>query len=150
MNICFVGQKYIIKGSKRNVNCSANRYQPFKFFSSMFSKCVFQKSSCTEEGQLIFANDSTMEDSKCSCDYTKGYNFRIRPRNNRFCLPEQEDCMCYVTPCPMDKVLTSGKSSHKWRIRLILWIQFYIDWQNNECYKLEKNIRHVYIFEVSK
>ncbi|CAC5409415.1 unnamed protein product [Mytilus coruscus] len=101
------GQKYVIKGNRRNMNCTDNRYQPFKFFSSQLSKCAFKKSPCNAEGQLIFTPGSTKEDSTCSCDYTRGYTFLLRPRNIRFCMPEQEDCSCYVTTCPQNNGLSS-------------------------------------------
>ncbi|CAC5417509.1 unnamed protein product [Mytilus coruscus] len=102
-----MGQKYVIKGNRRNMNCTVNRYQPFKFYSSQLSKCAFMKTSCYEEGQLLFNPGSTKEDSTCGCDYTQGYTFLLRPRNIRFCMPEQEDCTCYVTTCPQNNELSS-------------------------------------------
>ncbi|CAC5409418.1 unnamed protein product [Mytilus coruscus] len=101
-----MGQKYIIKGYRRNTNCSASRYQPFKFYSSQLSKCVFIKSSCSEEGQLIFSPGSTTNDRTCGCNYTEGCTFLVKPKSHRFCIPEQEDCTCYVTSCPKNNVLT--------------------------------------------
>ncbi|XP_052077842.1 uncharacterized protein LOC127715717 isoform X2 [Mytilus californianus] len=102
-----MGQKYVIKGNRRSMNCTVKRYQPFKFYSSQLSKCAFMKSSCDEEGQLIFTAGSTKEDSTCNCDYTRGYTFLVRPRNIRFCMPEQEDCTYYLTTCPQNNGLSS-------------------------------------------
>ncbi|XP_071126563.1 uncharacterized protein [Mytilus edulis] len=102
-----MGEKYVIKGNRRNMNCTVNRYQPFKFYSSQLSKCAFMKSACNEEGQLLFTPGSTKEDSTCCCDYTRGFTFLLRPRNIRFCIPEQEDCSCYVTTCPKNNGLSS-------------------------------------------
>ncbi|CAG2212349.1 unnamed protein product [Mytilus edulis] len=104
-----MGQKYIIKGYRRNTNCSASRYQPFKFYSSKLSKCVFIKSSCSEEGQRISAPGSTTTDRTCGCDHTEGYTFLVPPKRYRSCIPEQEDCTCYAISCPKNNVLTFGK-----------------------------------------
>ncbi|XP_076072080.1 uncharacterized protein LOC143043786 [Mytilus galloprovincialis] len=94
------GQKYVTSGSRKNIDCSPLRYQPFKFWSHELSRCVFKKSKCDELGQFLYENGSSMADSTCRCDYTAGYAFVTEPRDKCFCIPTKEDCMCYLVSCP--------------------------------------------------
>lgn len=91
------------------MNCSEERYQPFKFYSSELSQCAFTKSLCSDKGLLKVNVGSTREDDACRCDSTEGYTFVSRPTNNRFCTPEQEDCSCYVPTCPTNNTFSNGK-----------------------------------------
>ena len=95
-----------IAGSKRvysrNFNrrpCNDTRYQPIKFVTNGNSDCIFRKSLCTEEGQILFTNGTTETDSTCRCDYIQGYAFVAVPRNKCSCLPSDEDCSCYKKKC---------------------------------------------------
>ena len=95
-----------IAGSKRvysrNFNrrpCNDTRYQPIKFVTNGNSDCIFRKSLCTEEGQILFTNGTTETDSTCRCDYTQGYAFVTVPRSKCYCRPSEEDCSCYLKKC---------------------------------------------------
>lgn len=61
-----------------------------------------------------------MSDRTCRCDYTAGYAFVTEPRNKCYCVPTEEDCMCYKVNCPRKKQLTQGKN-----------IFFFISLRNN-------------------
>ncbi|XP_052089506.1 carboxy-terminal kinesin 2-like [Mytilus californianus] len=101
------GEKYVITGNLRNVDCSSERYQPFRLWSNVSGECLNQKSLCEGEGQVIVKNGSLIGDRTCRCDYTKGYKFIKRPKQNCSCSPLQEDCSCYISKCPGGSVLTS-------------------------------------------
>lgn len=105
----FTGQKYVISGRRKNTNCSDDQYQPFKFFSSKLSICAYAKSSCSEEGQIIFSEGTTKEDRSCGCDYSKGYTYLSTPKHQCFCTPKEEDCSCYIATCPNRASLLSGE-----------------------------------------
>ncbi|CAC5407954.1 KIFC1 [Mytilus coruscus] len=100
-------EKYVITGNLRNVDCSSERYQPFRLWSNVSGECLNQKSLCEGEGQVIVKNGSLIGDRTCRCDYTKGYKFIKRPKQNCSCSPLQEDCSCYISKCPGGSVLTS-------------------------------------------
>lgn len=72
------------------------------------SDCIFAKSICSEEGQLIYEDDSTKDDRACRCDHKKNYSFTKAPRNNCFCLPTEEDCSCNIKSCPVNQTLSAG------------------------------------------
>lgn len=76
-----------------------------------YSKCVFSKSTCTEEGQILHSNGTTKTDKTCRCDYTKGYAYVKIPKTTCYCDPTREDCSCYKKPCGENKVLTAGKQN---------------------------------------
>ena len=64
---------------------------------------------CSEVGQLEFTEiTSTVKDRTCYCDYRRGYNFAIQPRNIKSCIPSEEDCGCYIKKCPMGQMLDAG------------------------------------------
>ncbi|CAC5359809.1 unnamed protein product [Mytilus coruscus] len=104
------GQKLIVAGSftgtLQGAPCENYFYQPFKFLSSGNSRCVYKKSYCNEEGQVIYGNGTQKTDSKCRCDYTRGYNFIIRPKHGCYCVPTAEDCYCYSKICPSNYILS--------------------------------------------
>ncbi|CAC5422029.1 unnamed protein product [Mytilus coruscus] len=101
------GQKYVISGRRKNMNCSNERYQPFRLYSSELSTCVFEKSSCSAEGQIIFSEGSTKEDRTCRCDYSRGYTFLSRPKDLCYCTPNEADCSCYIAACPESRSLST-------------------------------------------
>ncbi|CAC5358921.1 unnamed protein product [Mytilus coruscus] len=100
------GEKYVITGRRRNVNCSSERLQPFLFWSNTSSVCVYIRSQCNDIGQILYNKGSNKIDKSCRCDYRKGYDFIARPKNSCFCKPAQEDCSCYLTNC--SRHLTPG------------------------------------------
>ncbi|CAC5407952.1 unnamed protein product [Mytilus coruscus] len=101
------GEKYVITGSLRNVDCSKKRYQPFSLWSNVSGECLYQKSLCKGDGQVVFDNGSSTIDRKCRCDFTKGYKFVQRPVHICFCIPSEEDCSCNIIKCDVDRILSS-------------------------------------------
>ena len=93
-------------------SCRNDRYQPRKFWSYEHNKCVYKKSLCSEEGQLIYSNGTYIVDRSCHCDYTKGYVFVKPPRHQCYCVPSREECGCILKQCPNKTyVLSPGNSS---------------------------------------
>lgn len=103
-----LGEKYVISGNLRNVDCSSDRYQPFRLWSNVSGKCLKQKSLCEGEGQVIANNGSLIEDRTCRCDYTKGYKFIKQPKLNCSCIPSEEDCSCHIIKCSEGLILSQG------------------------------------------
>lgn len=66
------------------------------------------KNKCHEIGQVIARNGSTTEDSSCRCDYTKGFDFVVKPKNACYCFPVAEDCSCYKKKCSAGEILMTG------------------------------------------
>ncbi|CAC5398077.1 unnamed protein product [Mytilus coruscus] len=99
------GNKYIVRGDIDGEPCEKTRYQPFKFRTEGNSKCIFQKSACSEDGQIIHNNGNTTSDITCRCDYTRGYGFVIKPKHTCFCYPTEEDCSCYKKKCNTNELL---------------------------------------------
>ncbi|CAC5404353.1 unnamed protein product [Mytilus coruscus] len=113
------GYKQILLGGTTRKPCSEYRYQPFTFWTNGSSKCVYKKTSCTQEGQVIYNNGTAQSDRTCRCDYTNNYDFQVKPRNNCFCVPTVEDCSCYVKPCPAGSRLTPDYEcldESKWKL----------------------------------
>ncbi|CAG2195773.1 unnamed protein product [Mytilus edulis] len=79
--------------------CDAGRYQPIVFTTHGNSECIFSKSKCADEGQVVFRNISSSNDVTCRCDYTKRYAFVTKPKNRCVCNPSEEDCSCFRVPC---------------------------------------------------
>ncbi|XP_076072012.1 uncharacterized protein LOC143043717 [Mytilus galloprovincialis] len=100
------GYKQILLGGTTREPCSDNRFQPFTFWTNGSSKCVYKKTNCNQEGQVIHNNGSLKTDRICRCDYTNNYDFVLKPRNGCFCVPSEEDCSCYVKTCPTGHRLT--------------------------------------------
>ncbi|XP_076070598.1 uncharacterized protein LOC143042222 [Mytilus galloprovincialis] len=100
------GLKLTISGSIQGVVCDNDFYQPNKFWSSGNSRCAFKKSICSDEGQLLFNNGTTEDDRLCRCDYTKGYDFIVRPQHECYCIPSEEDCSCYNKKCSVNDILS--------------------------------------------
>ncbi|CAC5366235.1 unnamed protein product [Mytilus coruscus] len=102
------GFKVIFRGSIDAETCEKNFYQPFKFNSHGNSGCVYKKSLCTEEGQVIYRNGNSKTDSVCRCDDTKGYAFIHRPQHRCYCVPSKEDWSCYFKKCSPEEFLSKG------------------------------------------
>ncbi|XP_052086073.1 uncharacterized protein LOC127723463 isoform X2 [Mytilus californianus] len=94
-----IGSKLVFQPLFNLAECNAERFQPFVFTTHGHSECIFRKSKCVEEGQVIFNNGSSSNDVACRCDYTKGYAFVTRPKNICFCIPFEEDCSCLRVTC---------------------------------------------------
>ncbi|VDI21848.1 Hypothetical predicted protein [Mytilus galloprovincialis] len=102
------GEKYVLTGSRRNVECNRNRYQPYSLWSNESNQCQFIKSPCSDEGQIIYRSDSTTDDASCRCDYRRGFDFVIQPKHKCYCKPFKEDCSCYIHNCDNGLYLDSG------------------------------------------
>ncbi|CAC5358298.1 unnamed protein product [Mytilus coruscus] len=99
------GYKFVIVGNLDRRKCESTRYQPFTFSTNGRKTCIFEKTFCSEEGQIISNNGSTKVDRQCRCDYTRGYDFITKPNNGCYCVPSMEDCSCYQKPCPLGFIL---------------------------------------------
>lgn len=108
----FVGYNIQIVGSLEGVKCTSGRYQPFIFWTNGSNICKFEKSICEDEGQIRYSSGTTKADGTCRCDYTKGYDFVVRPQHTCFCLPSEEDCSCYIRQCPSGFVLSQGTNKY--------------------------------------
>lgn len=94
------GTKIVILGNFDSKYCFESRYQPFKYWTNVSSDCIFLRSKCKEEGQVMYSTGPD-HDTTCRCDHTKGYDFITKPHNLCFCIPSQEDCSCYKRNCPI-------------------------------------------------
>lgn len=86
-----------------------NRFQPFYFKTDGMSDCIYSKSFCSEEGQILHTDDSTKNDRKCRCNHKKNFSFAITPIHLSYCIPTEEDCSCYIKPCPGNLTLSASK-----------------------------------------
>ncbi|VDI74012.1 Hypothetical predicted protein, partial [Mytilus galloprovincialis] len=95
------GRKHVLRGGLDADICSASRYQPWPmtFYTNSSTDCVFAKSTCNEEGQVVYDKGNRNIDTTCGCDYTRGYVFLVKPRHSCFCVPSEEDCSCYLKTC---------------------------------------------------
>lgn len=104
-----IGSKRIYSESFTRGNCKQERYQPFTFETNKgMTDCVFVKSVCNEEGQILHNDDSTKADISCRCDSDKRYAFIKTPKKSWYCIPTEEDCSCYIIPCPVNFTLSAG------------------------------------------
>ncbi|XP_071141335.1 uncharacterized protein [Mytilus edulis] len=94
-----IGSKLVFQPLFNLAECNVRRYQPIVFTTQGNSQCIYRKSKCAEEGQVIFNNGSSSRDVTCRCDYTQGYAFVTKPKNSCFCTPSEEDCSCYRSTC---------------------------------------------------
>ncbi|XP_063414937.1 uncharacterized protein LOC134696902 [Mytilus trossulus] len=100
------GEKYVVTGRLRNVDCSSERYQPFPLWSNVSGVCLFKKTLCKGEGQVVFDNGTLISDGACRCDYTRGFKFIQQPKHNCFCIPSTEDCSCHISKCATGSILS--------------------------------------------
>ncbi|XP_052081118.1 uncharacterized protein LOC127719133 [Mytilus californianus] len=101
------GEQYIISHHPRGVNCiNENRFQPFRILLNGGPECVFRRSVCSEEGQIIFNNGTSKDDRSCRCNFEKGFALNITTKYPCLCIPSEEDCSCYKKHCPIGYVLT--------------------------------------------
>ncbi|XP_052097657.1 uncharacterized protein LOC127732615 isoform X2 [Mytilus californianus] len=104
------GRKVVYAGTNFDVpRCAASTFMPVNVISNMGHECVLQKSICSEEGQLLYENRSTAQDSVCICNFLNGYaNVNDNLSNLCYCNPSEEDCSCYKKPFPDDNPLISA------------------------------------------
>ncbi|CAC5376415.1 TTN [Mytilus coruscus] len=100
------GYNTILRGGIDGVPCSTNNYQPFSHSSNTGGSCAIVKTSCNDEGQLLYDDGSSTTDRSCRCDYRVGYDYVTVPSNKCFCKPAIEDCSCYMKYCDVNQVLT--------------------------------------------
>lgn len=89
---------------------------------------------CSELGQILNRNGSSMTDNTCRCDYTAGFAFVTEPKDKCFCTPTVEDCMCYIVGCQNEMQLNQGKNN-----------KYFVDHlmhNENRILYTEKEIRH--------
>ncbi|VDI61359.1 Hypothetical predicted protein, partial [Mytilus galloprovincialis] len=91
------GVQYVIHVYPNPEPCRKHgSYQPFALGSNVSSNCVFYKSTCTEEGQVLFRPGSHSHDLTCRCDFELGFGFVGETQNTCDCIPSKEDCSCYL------------------------------------------------------
>ncbi|XP_076084523.1 uncharacterized protein LOC143055275 [Mytilus galloprovincialis] len=108
-----IGSKLVFQPLFNLAECDAGRYQPIVFTTHGNSECIYSKSKCADEGQVVYSNGSSSADTACSCDHANGYSFVTRPKNSCFCKPSEEDCSCVRVTCTnlprVDQCITDGK-----------------------------------------
>lgn len=105
------GSKRVFAGDFSRGYCVKQRFQPFVFWTNgSVSDCIFVKSICSEEGQVVYQNNSSKDDRTCRCNYKKSYAFIQKPRNDCYCIPTEEECSCYIKSCPENYTLSAGIS----------------------------------------
>ncbi|CAC5426456.1 unnamed protein product [Mytilus coruscus] len=104
------GDKTVVNsGNFDTESCLLGRFQPFSFSTSQGNNCIYKKTTCIEEGQLIYSNGTSVYDRKCRCDYTKNFSFvSIKRLDMCSCDPTTEDCSCYTKLCSIGQILTPG------------------------------------------
>ncbi|CAC5365748.1 unnamed protein product [Mytilus coruscus] len=116
-----IGSKRIYAGDFSRGYCTKQRFQPFVFWTNDgVSDCIYAKSICSEEGQVVYKDHSSRDDRACRCDHKKSYSFIENPRDNCFCIPTKEDCSCYVKSCPVNQTLSADYSCIQTGINEIL------------------------------
>ncbi|XP_076108934.1 uncharacterized protein LOC143076921 [Mytilus galloprovincialis] len=94
-----IGSKLVFQPLFNLAKCNVERFQPIVFTTHGNSKCILRKSECSEEGQVVYSNESSSIDTVCRCDYTRGYAHVSKPQNRCFCIPSEEDCSCFKVEC---------------------------------------------------
>lgn len=95
----FLGSNLVFQPLFNLAECKAGRYQPIVFTTHGNSGCIFLKSNCDGDGQIVYNNGTSNNDIACRCDYTKGYVFVSKPKHSCFCIPSEEDCSCFRVKC---------------------------------------------------
>ncbi|CAG2225386.1 unnamed protein product [Mytilus edulis] len=68
-----IGSNLVFQPLFNLAECKAGRYQPIVFTTHGNSGCIFLKSNCDGDGQIVYNNGTSNNDIACRCDYTKGY-----------------------------------------------------------------------------
>ncbi|CAG2195661.1 unnamed protein product [Mytilus edulis] len=71
------------------------------------TNCIYAKSLCSEEGQIVYTEDSSKNDKTCRCDYRRNYSFTKTPKHVCYCIPTEEDCSCYIKACQLNFTLST-------------------------------------------
>ncbi|XP_076106131.1 uncharacterized protein LOC143074669 isoform X2 [Mytilus galloprovincialis] len=102
------GDKTVVNsGNFDTESCQMKGFQPFSFVTTQGNNCIYKKTMCNEEGQLIFNNGTNVNDRKCRCDYTKNFSFVSTKRVDMCsCDPSNEDCSCSIKLCSEGQILT--------------------------------------------
>lgn len=103
-----LGHKKVFAGNLHGIKCAKGTYQPFKFWTNGTSDCVYKKSLCNGEGQVVHDTGNNEYDQQCRCDYRQGYDYANKPKHKCYCQPSVEDCTCYKTYCASGEILTQG------------------------------------------
>lgn len=103
-----IGFRRIYSGGITRSPCSEDRFQPFRYTTYGNYECVYLKSFCTEVGQVVFDNGSTISDRRCACDHSKNYTFMNQPHHFCYCEPDKEDCSCIIKTCPDQYIIDPG------------------------------------------
>ncbi|CAC5400771.1 unnamed protein product [Mytilus coruscus] len=126
------GSKRVFAGSFTRGKCMQNRFQPFYFQTNeSMSDCIYSKSLCSEEGQILYNDDSTKVDRTCRCNHKKNFAFIKTPKNLCYCIPTEEDCYCYIKPCPVNLTLSASRFYlqslfHQWTRETVQMLKRYI------------------------
>lgn len=113
-NIFFtiLGDKTVVNSGNFDTKpCTQDRFQPFSFSTSQGNDCIFKKSICSDDGQIVYGIGSRRNDRECRCDYTKSFKFLSTSRKHRCsCDPTEEDCSCFMKSCGPGEVLSPGRN----------------------------------------
>lgn len=106
----YLGFKAVLNNGNLNaIACSSTRFQPLQFSSFKDSRCVLEKSLCSEEGQVLADTGTAEIDRSCRCDYVKGYAILANTSNLCSCTPSEEDCTCFKKSCSDTEILSPGE-----------------------------------------
>lgn len=106
-------------GNLNSENCPGDEFQFEPSWSNEQSRCLFRKSFCNEEGQIIYSDENSSRDRRCVCDYTNGYKFTTYPINRNYCVPFEEDCSCYRDIKQEDSYTTGTSELHYSTLRAV-------------------------------
>ncbi|CAC5408766.1 unnamed protein product [Mytilus coruscus] len=105
------GSKRIHAGDFSRGKCTHKRFQPFSFWTNgSMTDCVYEKSLCSEAGQIVYRDISTKDDRSCQCDFKQKYEVIKTPNNVCFCIPTEEDCSCYHTAYSTNSPISADNS----------------------------------------
>ncbi|VDI45275.1 Hypothetical predicted protein [Mytilus galloprovincialis] len=111
-----VRSQYVVSVYPNSESCrDYARYQPFPLGSNAGSDCVFQKSTCSEEGNILFHHGSPKKDLSCRCNFQLGYGFVNEIQNKWNCVPSQDDCSCYLKHCLAGHRFISGSKTTQYK-----------------------------------
>ncbi|VDI30998.1 Hypothetical predicted protein [Mytilus galloprovincialis] len=102
VDILFVkGRKSVLRVGTDADFCSKERYQPsgYSLYTNASTHCIFFKTFCNEEGQVVYDPGDHNRDATCRCDYRRSYDFLKNNNNPCFCKPSIEDCSCFLKIC---------------------------------------------------
>ena len=107
VKLLILGLHIVYSGNLDAKDCHGERFSPESVWSNQGTDCMYRKSYCNEEGQVMANNGTTYSDRTCRCDYASGYDYITKPINKCGCVPSNEDCSCYMRQCPIYKNILS-------------------------------------------